>query len=259
MENFLKIKKRKFVIFLLIFFNQFLLNGYALNYKKIDLGKSDINNLQRKFHRKFSILLAEKNENELNNIKKESKRIEDFLEETFSSKEFEELKNQKITVPLMNDNVDELDKESTNDNYEENKIPLIKNDIDKLNNQSKSKNIEKNNSTKKKKKYNSESQDKAVNLNKKNLKLPLPSRSKISTSEFNVPSRGYVKLNGPKITLNFQKNDAIETLKLIAKLGNYGIVIIQEKDSNEEKSLNLPKITANFENVDISDVFNVNF
>ena len=46
MENFLKIKKRKFVIFLLIFFNQFLLNGYALNYKKIDLGKSDINNLQ---------------------------------------------------------------------------------------------------------------------------------------------------------------------------------------------------------------------
>ena len=66
------------------------------------------------------------------------------------------------------------------------------------------------------------------------MKLPLPSKSIISTSEFKVPSRGYVKLNGPKITLNFQKNDALETLKLIAKLGNYGIVIIEEKDSKEK-------------------------
>jgi len=86
--------------------------------------------------------------------------------------------------------------------------------------------------------------------------IPLPSRSKISTSEFKVPPRGYVKLNGPNITLNLSKVDSIETLKTIAKLGNYGIVIIDEKKSNEEKNINHPKITANFENVEISDVFN---
>ena len=237
MENFLKIKKGKIVIFLLLFFNQFLFNGYALNYKEIDLAKSE-NNFQRKFHRKFNILLAEKNNDQINSIEKEAKRIEDFIEETFDPNNSKEFKNQI------------------------NKVPLIEYDVDEIEKQTKSKDNEKNNSTREQEKYIFKSQNKDVIIKKNNFrkkginKLPLPSRSIISTSEFKVPSRGYVKLNGPEITLNFQKNDAIETLKLIAKLGNYGIVIIQEDDSNEEKSLNTPKITANFENVDISDVFN---
>ena len=46
---------------------------------------------------------------------------------------------------------------------------------------------------------------KRIDSIKNNLnKIPLPSKSKISTSEFKVKSRGYVKLNGQKITLNFQ-------------------------------------------------------
>ena len=63
-----------------------------------------------------------------------------------------------------------------------------------------------------------QTQNKEVIIKSKNLKtnginkLPLPSRSIISTSEFKVPSRGYVKLNGPKITFNLQKVDSIETL-----------------------------------------------
>lgn len=237
MENFLKIKKGKIVIFLLLFFNQFLFNGYALNYKEIDLSKSE-NNFQRKFYRKFHILLAEKNNDQINSIEKEAKRIEDFIEETFDPNNSKVLKNQI------------------------NKVPLIKYDVDEIKKETKSKDNEKNNSTGEQEKYIIKSTNKDVILKKNDFskkginKLPLPSRSIISTSEFKVPSRGYVKLNGPEITLNFQKNDAIETLKLIAKLGNYGIVIIQEDDSNEEKSLNKPKITANFENVDISDVFN---
>ena len=48
------------------------------------------------------------------------------------------------------------------------------------------------------------------------------------------------------------------------KYQDRGLVVIgvpsnsfnQEMDSNKENSLNPPKITANFENVDISDVFN---
>ena len=68
--------------------------------------------------------------------------------------------------------------------------------------------------------------------------IPLPSQSKIFTSEFKVPSKGYVRLKGPKISLNLSNVDAIETLKTIAQLGDYGIVIVDEKNSEEEKSIN---------------------
>ena len=97
-------------------------------------------------------------------------------------------------------------------------------------------------------------QDKEIIIRKNNLKLPLPSKSIISTSEFKVPPRGYVNLKGPKITLNLQNTDSKETLKLIAKLGEYGIVIIDDKNLNDGKSLNQPKITANFENANLAKV-----
>ena len=38
--------------------------------------------------------------------------------------------------------------------------------------------------------------------------------------------------------------DSIETLKLIAKLGNYGILVIEEKNS-QGKKLEKPKLTTN--------------
>ena len=62
----------------------------------------------------------------------------------------------------------------------------------------------------------------------------LPSNSIIATSEFDVPPRGYIKLLGPKISLNLKAADSLETLKLIAKLGNYGILIIEEKIQKEK-------------------------
>ncbi len=86
--------------------------------------------------------------------------------------------------------------------------------------------------------------------------LPLPTKSKISTSEFDVPSRGYINLQGPNITLNLNRVDTLETLKLIGKLGGYGIIIIEDNNSDSKNNLNNLKVTANFEEADISDVFN---
>ena len=71
MENFLKIKKGKILIFSLLFFNQLLINGYALPYKKIDLGKSEKNKFERKFYKSSNIFLAEKNKDQININKQE--------------------------------------------------------------------------------------------------------------------------------------------------------------------------------------------
>ena len=117
MKNFLKIKKRKIVILLFLFCNQFLLSGHALNNKKIDLVRSEKNNLQRKFYTTFNYLLAGRNKDQINNNKieakeKEAKEIEDFaneidvfLEETLPINNFEDLKNQKNNTPFENKKV----------------------------------------------------------------------------------------------------------------------------------------------------------
>ena len=234
MENFLKIKQKKNLIFLLMFLNQFLFNAYAVNYKKINSSELGKNNLQRKF---YETLVADKNKKEINEINTEANRIEEVIEDIFDKNDFENFKNQENNAPLIN-NEEEIKKEP------------------------KSIDNKKNKSTTEQKNSSIESQNKEVIIKKRNLKqksenkLPLPSRSSISSSQFKVSSRGYIKLSGPKLTLNLQRSDSIETLKLIAKLGNYGIVIIEENDSTNQESLGNPKITANFKDVDISQVFN---
>jgi type IV pilus assembly protein PilQ len=293
MKNFLQIKKRKIIILLILFFNQFSFYGYALNNKKSDLDRSEINNLQSKFYITFDKLLARENNNQINSIKKEEQEIEDFaneiedfLEETFPLNNSENLNNQKTKSPFKNKRFRELEQKSTNKLDEKNKLPLKKDGVNeqeqenknkvnkktkshlKSNNNevdkgSKSKDKTENNHIKEQKKFIIKVQDKEVinrenrNSSKKAInKLPLPSRSTISTSEFKVPPRGYVNLKGPKITLNLQNTDSKETLKLIAKLGEYGIVIVDDKNLKGGKKLNQPKISANFKNANISDVFN---
>ena len=59
MGNFLKIKKLNIALFLFLILNQLLINAYALNFKKIDLGYSNINNLQKR-NKIFKNLIAEK-------------------------------------------------------------------------------------------------------------------------------------------------------------------------------------------------------
>ena len=79
----------------------------------------------------------------------------------------------------------------------------------------------------------------------------------IYTGQFEIPLRGYVRLKEQKISLNLLDSDPIVALKLIAKLGNYGIVIVDNDEKEEDSSKNNKSlITVNFEETDISDVFN---
>ncbi len=236
MKNLIKIKKEKIVIFLFLIFHQFLIDSYAFNFKKIDLSNSNKYNLHKSNNKVSMELLVEKNNDEDPILIQDIIEIEKFVEETFDSSDFENFKNQKKQSPLINENSDLLEKQINNKDIKVKK--LLEN--------------EKTNKTKyiKRKIRN----QKNFKQNSKN-KLPLPSRSIISSSQFKVPSRGYVNLKGPKITLNLQSADAIETLKLIGKLGNYGIVIIENESENDENLKN-SKITAIFKEVDISNAFN---
>ncbi|WP_413355497.1 type II secretion system protein GspD [Prochlorococcus marinus] len=96
----------------------------------------------------------------------------------------------------------------------------------------------------------------------KNLNKTPPS-GKIFVGGFTIPPRGYVNLEGPKITLNLVEANVLETLKFLAKTGDYGFLYINNKSSendsitiNEDKDLNDPKVTVNFVNQDFSQVFN---
>ena len=237
MQNFLKIKKRKIIFTFLLIFNQLILSTYASNNKKIYLIESEESNFTEIFDRELNTLISNKSENDTNYLNQEAEDIEKFIEETFNPNNLDNLKSQQDEIPINNikfDSVGENVKNSdpkNNESDEEDKI---------YTNQF----------------QNTKTISKENTLNKKNInKLLLPSRSIISTSEFKVPPRGYVNLIGPKISLDLKGADSIETLKSIAMLGDYGILIIEEKNSKGDSYEN-PKITANFVDVEISDVFN---
>tara|TARA_A100001388_G_scaffold277047_1_gene266646 strand:+ start:483 stop:2339 length:1857 start_codon:yes stop_codon:yes gene_type:complete len=100
--------------------------------------------------------------------------------------------------------------------------------------------------------FNEKRKDKSIN------KLsPVPRGGDIYTGQFEIPLRGYVKLKDQKISVNLKDSDPIAALKLIGKLGNYGIVIV-ENDKKEQDSTESNKklITVSFDEIDISDVFN---
>ena len=235
-ENILKIKKVNIALFLFLILHQFLINAYALNYRKIDLVDSNSNNLEKR-NKIFNNLFAEKINDEDSISTKEIEEIEKFIEETFDSKDSDIFANQVKQLQEINNNTDLLENE------------LIKKDIKIKKKQTKENYLD----------AKSGKDKETLNTNfKQNNKndLPLPSRSIISSSQFKVPSRGYVNLKGPKITLNLKSADPIETLKLIGKLGNYGIVIIGGNNSENEEISGNSKISAIFNDVDISDAFN---
>ncbi|KGF95653.1 putative proteinral (type II) secretion pathway protein D precursor [Prochlorococcus marinus str. MIT 9201] len=236
MGNFLKIKKIKIAIFSFLILNQFLINAYAFNFRKIDLENSNRNNYQKRI-KNFKNLFAEKINDEDSFSTKEIEEIEKFVEETFDSNDSDIFVNQIKPLKEINNDNDLLKNEG------------IKKDI-------KSKQIQK-----KDENFNDKSNERNEIIqtyseqNSKNY-LPLPSRSIISSSQFKVPSRGYLNLKGPQITLNLKSADPIETLKLIGKLGNYGIVIVDNNISENNENSGGSKISATFNDVDISDAFN---
>ncbi len=244
MDNFLKVKKRRIILTFLLILNQMILSSYALKDRQIEISESEKSKFYSKYADKYKTLISREKDNETNSTNQEGEELEEFAEEiekfveqTFDSKNIENLKNQQ--------------------EYE----PQIHNELNTNGEELKNKNVNNKKSDQEEGIFADQTHDKKTISNNSNLskrktkELLLPSRSIISTNEFKVPPRGYVKLSGPKVSLNLKDVDSIETLKLIAKLGDYGIVVIEEKNSSGD-ILENPKITANFEDIGISDVFN---
>ena len=238
MENFLKIKKRKITVLILLIYNQFLFNSYAQNHKGIYSSNTTNQYLQKNNKKIFNKYFAEKNNDDIQNLMKDVIEIEEFIENTFKKDDIKELDNSKKLIPNLNSNYQESNKDEIIDKTNKEEATLFKNN--KL----------------------SEPTNKKVLINNKNSneesknKLPLPSQSIISTSEFQVPPRGYIKLIGPQVTLNLEGADTMNALKLVSKLGEYGIVFLEEEDSQKGGSVITSKFTGNFNEADFSDVFN---
>ena len=238
MENFLKIKKRKITVLILLIYNQFLFNSYAQNYKGIISSNTNNQYLEKNNKKIFNKYFAEKNNDDIQNLMKDVNEIEEFIENTFKKDDIKELDNSKKLIPNLNSNYQESNKDVIIDKTNKEEATLFKNN--KL----------------------SDPINKKILINSKNSNkeseniLPLPSQSIISTSEFQVPPRGYIKLIGPQVTLNLEGADTMNALKLVSKLGEYGIVFLEEEDSQKEGSVINSKFTGTFNEADFSDVFN---
>ena len=192
MGSYLKIKKSKFIVTFLLIFNQLIISSYALENKEIVTIESEYHKSKSKYKEKFEVLISSKKQNK-NNFKKEeaeeidkfAEELEKFVEETFDPNNINNLKNQQENKNITNNKLNSTSEKSINNEIKNNKTNQRKTNQTKID------------------------------------KLLLPSRSIISSSEFKVPPRGYVELSGPKISLNLKEADSIETLKLIAKLGDY--------------------------------------
>ena len=235
MRNYLKLKNRNIAIYLFLILNQFIFSADALTLSKVELINQKKVIPEKKINDELDISSAKEPNNYEKAPIKEVKELEKFVEETFGSNDFQNFiyKNKEYPGKSLNN---DLSQDELIDKEEGNKLILEKKE---------------NNSYK----TNTKKQITQKKDNKNNL--PLPSRSKISTSEFTVPSRGYVKLKGPKISLNLEKADSIESLKLLGKLGNYGIVILEDNEEEEDEITKATsKVTASFNEENISDVFN---
>ena len=148
-------------------------------------------------------LLAKENESDGKNLIDKAIEIDPEIEELINKidDDFINIEAKEIDPELYNDDLNNSSKNQKNKNKTVNKI----NSLD-------------NNPKAKVKKYE---------LTKKYL--PNPSGDEITTGQFEMPVRGYVKLKEQKISLNLVNADAIQTLKLIARLGNYGVVVLENK------------------------------
>ena len=216
--------------------NQFLINAHALNFGKLDQVFSNKNNFHNKNNNIFKNLLVDNINNGDSILTKEDiNDLEKFVDDTFDQTNFDNFNNTKNS-PIINNNSSLIKKEIKNQDIKDKKAKK----------KEKTMNIK------------SKKEEEITSTNFKQVvktSLPLPSRSIISSSQFKVPSRGYVNLKGPNVTLNLKSADPIEALKLIGDLGNYGIVIITD-DDKENKTSQQTKITAIFNGTNISDAFN---
>ena len=189
-------------------------------------------------------LLAQDNDIEKRNLIDEAIELNPLIEEIINKKDNDliELKDKKI----------DLDDKDNNLN---NSVKIKKKEDNNLDDSIKNKKIKRVKSTTS---IEDSPKNKENTYKFKKKYLPIPKDGEISVGQFQIPARGYVKLKEQKILLNLVDAKAIETLKLIAKLGNYGIVVIENDNKEVDDSLkqNNKLITVSFDEIDISDAFN---
>ncbi|AIQ97327.1 type II secretion system protein GspD [Prochlorococcus sp. MIT 0801] len=118
--------------------------------------------------------------------------------------------------------------------------------------------------------------------NKNSFKFPFFNRLKRTESPFNeqneakapplgdiavgsvvLKNRGFIKLEGPEVSLTLNDSSAKDALMKLAKMGGYGLVLTNNEESkknninNSENKANAgPKVTLSFDNEDYSIAFN---
>ena len=108
-------------------------------------------------------------------------------------------------------------------------------------------------------------------LQKNNIKKELKPRAiapplgDIAVGSIVLKNRGFIELEGPRVTLKLQNSPALSSLMELAELGNYGFVYVQENKinnsnrKNNQSSINddnIPKITLNFKNENYAKAIN---
>lgn len=234
MYKFSYLKKLNFCLIFSLIFIQAPINAdrfkdeRSLNQIKL------LNSNNNIFKNSFNSLLVQNFNNNKDKYIKEANEIDTFVEELFD---------------LDNKNIQEL-YENNKNSKGESFGPTSKSS--KENQKLENKRIKK---TIKLNQFNEGGDIKRTNIKKT---LTTPKAGNISVGKFEIPSRGYVNLDGPPLSIKLVKADAIETLKFIAEKAGYGIVIMENyssDDSNEDNKDNL-QITVNFKNQDISSAFN---
>ena len=93
MGNYLKIKKRKIILTFLLIFNQLILSSFAMNNRRVVISESEETKFPSKYWNEFKLLISSKKQNETYLLDQEVEQLERFVEETFDSKNIEDLKN----------------------------------------------------------------------------------------------------------------------------------------------------------------------
>ena len=82
------------------------------------------------------------------------------------------------------------------------------------------------------------------------------SKSSKYLNSLEIKRKGYVNINGPKISIVFNNIEAKEALLALTKLGNYGFIFVPNyEDSNKDKSQS-KLVTVSFKNEDYEKVIN---
>ena len=102
MRNLFKSKNIKISIFSFFILNQFLLSANSLNSRKTDLEKFNGNNFKEQGFTEYKIARDGKTTNEKQDILNDAIEIEEFIEETFGTTEFENIYNTKKEIPIKN-------------------------------------------------------------------------------------------------------------------------------------------------------------